>query len=282
MSQIRNNGVLSETLMLLIMLAVVSSASKASTVQHLFMTHPDNPTKRVEYFLQKPEGRGPWPTIVFLPGWQPSPSPGGKVFAEWGVLNKYATRGYLAVSISMPGFGNSSGPSDFCGPFTVDAVIGVLNKLEQEHLASPHKIVIEGVSRGAVVAGLAGARDHSIAGLVLISGVYDLNQYIERPISNEAKLISKGIEQEFGGNSAALRVRSVLDYAQDIKAATLIMNGAKDDRTDPSQARELANAINNDGGRAEVIIYPNFGHHISVKVRNEVVDPFIERVLNGK
>lgn len=198
-----------------------------------------------------------------------------------GLLDKYAKRGDLAVSISLPGFGGSSGPPDFSGPFTVDTVIGVLNRLEKKGLASPHRIVVEGISLGALVAGLAGARDHSIAGLVLISGEYDLKQYVEKPESAEARLIINGIVQETGGSDRALRERSVLDYAQNIKAATLIMNGAKDRRTEPPQARELAKAINADGGHAQAIIYPNYGHHIPVKARNNVVDAFIQRVLHG-
>lgn len=35
----------------------------------------------------------------------------------------------------------------------------------------------------------------------------------------------------------------ILDHAQDIKSAGLIMNGSKDDRTEPWQARDLAEAI---------------------------------------
>jgi TonB family protein len=74
----------------------------------------------------------------------------------------------------------------------------------------------------------------------------------------------------------------VLDYAQDIKAATLIMNGGKDDRTDPSQACQLADMINAGGGSARVIIYPNYGHYLPVVVRNKLVDPFIDSILAGK
>lgn len=265
----------------LVLAATGLYAPKAFAAKRLLMPDPDSPAKRVGYFLQKPAGSGPWPIIVFLHGWQPSPSPGGKGFAQWGVLDKYAKRGYLAVSVSLPGFGGSAGPHDFSGPFTVDAVIGVLNRLEKEGLASPHRIVVEGISLGALVAGLAGARDHSIAGLVLISGVYGLKQYVEKPESAEAKLIINGIDQETGGSDRALMERSVLDYAQDTKAATLITNGAKDRRTEPSQARELARAINADGGHARVIIYPNYGHHIPVSIRNKVVNPFIQRTLHG-
>ena len=38
--------------------------------------------------------------------------------------------------------------------------------------------------------------------------------------------------------------QAILDYAQEIQSAGLIMNGSKHDRTEPWQARDLAEAIN--------------------------------------
>jgi len=64
-----------------------------------------------------------------------------------------------------------------------------------------------------------------------------------------------------------------------VKAETLILNGAKDDRTDPDQARRVAEIINAHGGHARAIVYPEFGHQIPIEVRSKDVDPFIERVL---
>ena len=44
--------------------------------------------------------------------------------------------------------------------------------------------------------------------------------------------------------SSGPREQPILDYAQDIKSAGLIMSGSKDDRTEPWQAPALAQAIN--------------------------------------
>ena len=125
--------------------------------QTLTIPHPDDPSKVVEAFVKKPAGRGPWPTVVLLHGYQTSPSAGGMDFVNWGVLDKLANRGYLAVAVSQPGFGNSTGPADFCGPFTQHAVSGVIAKLRADGQTS--KVVMEGISRGALVAGLIAAHD---------------------------------------------------------------------------------------------------------------------------
>ncbi len=255
------------------------SGHKIARAETLSISHPDTPSKKIEYFLEKPKSNGPWPVIVFLHGHQNWPRTGGKDFVQWGVLDQYADRGYLAVSISQPGYGDSAGPADFCGPFTQHAVAAVIAKLQSEGYVKNNRIMIEGISRGALVAGMVAAHDPTIRGVVLISGLYDLQEYARHAKSPMAVSIVDSMKEETGGADNALRERSLLNYAQDIKAAALILNGARDDRTDPDQARRLAEAINAHGGHARAIIYPEYGHQIPVEVRSKDVDPFIQQVL---
>src|SRR5262249_24918874 len=146
-----------------------------------FIPHPDDSSKRVEYFLKQPAGSGPWPAVIFLHGHHEGARPGGRDFVKWGVLDRFAGRGYLAGGVSQPGYGNSTGPADFCGTFTQHAVSGVIAKLRADGYVSPGRIVIEGISRGALVAGLIAASDASVAGIVLISGLYDLPGFVADP-----------------------------------------------------------------------------------------------------
>src|SRR5262249_5747926 len=142
------------------------------------------------------------------------------------------------------------------------------------------RILIEGISRGALVAGLVAAHDPSIRGVVLISGVYDLPQYARKATSAMSHSIIASMKAETGGAEDALKARSLLYLAESLKANTLILNGAKDDRTDPDQARRLAETINAHGGHAKAIVYAEYGHNIPVEIRNKDVEPFIAQVLN--
>lgn len=245
----------------------------------LIVPHPDDSSRKVEYFIEQPSGAGPWPAVVFVHGHQESSRRGGKDFVKWGVLDRFAKRGYLAVAISQPGYGDSSGPADFCGTFTQRAVLGVIEKLKSEGLLIRNRIVIEGISRGAIVASLVAAHDPSIAGIVLISGLYDLNDFVENAKSAAAALIARSIKDETGGGAAALQARSALNFVRKIKASALIINGARDDRTDATQARRLAGEMSAHGGKARAIIYPAYGHQIPVDIRDKEIDPFIENVL---
>jgi dipeptidyl aminopeptidase/acylaminoacyl peptidase len=256
------------------------SAQVGADSPSLRIRHPVDPRKEVEYFLEHPAGRGPWATIIILHGYQEGERPGGKEIADWGLLKQLSGRGYLAVAISQPGYGRSAGPPDFCGVFTQHAVAGVMAQLRAQGLASRNKLVIEGISRGALTAGLVAAEDSGVSGLVLISGVYDLQAYIADSNPSAAKKnVVESIFAETGGTPDALAARSVLSRARGIKASVLILNGAKDDRTDPNQAQALAELITRAGGKARAIIYPDFGHQIPVDVRSKDVDPFIDKLL---
>jgi dipeptidyl aminopeptidase/acylaminoacyl peptidase len=266
--------------MLLMLTGLIAcSGHKIAGAQALSIPHPDDPAKQVEYFLEKPKGDGPWPTIVLLHGHQEWPRAGGRDFVKWGVLGELAGRGYLAVAISQPGYGGSTGPADFCCPFTQHAAAAVIAKLHADGYIRENRVLIQGVSRGALVAGMIAAHDASIRGMVLISGLYDLPAYANHAKSEMAVSIVDSMKAETGGTAEALKARSLLYYAQDIKAETLILNGGKDDRTDPDQARRLGEIINAHGGHARAIVYPEYGHQIPIEVRNKDVDPFIERVL---
>lgn len=246
----------------------------------LQIPHPDDASRQVEYFVEAPPGKGPWATVVLLHGHQVWLRPGGRDFLDRGVLKELANRGYLAVAVSQPGYGNSAGPADFSGPFTRHAVAGVIAKLRKDGQASPKKLLIEGISRGALTAGLVAADDPAVSGLVLISGVYDLPAYVADPDASRGKRsVIRSLLAESGGTTEDLKSRSVLHVAGRIRASVLILNGAMDDRTDPGQARSLAEKINRGGGHARAIIYPEFGHRIPIEVRGKDVDPFIDDVL---
>jgi dipeptidyl aminopeptidase/acylaminoacyl peptidase len=244
------------------------------------MPHPDDTSKQIEYFVEQPAGRGPWPTIVLLHGHQDGARPGGRDFADWGVLAKWARRGYLAVAVSQPGYGQSSGPPDFSGPSTQRAVSAVIARLRADGAAMPGRLLIQGVSRGALTAGLVAATDPGVTGLVLISGAYDLQAYVaDNAASDEQRRVIAALRAETGGSDDALRARSVLLAADRIKAATLILQGAQDERTSVDDAQRLAAALRAHGVAADAVIYPDHGHRIPVAVRDRDIDPFVERVL---
>jgi dipeptidyl aminopeptidase/acylaminoacyl peptidase len=242
--------------------------------------HPSNTDAIVEFFLQRPSAPGPQPALILLHGNQPSlPSAGGRVFVQWGELERLSAMGFAVAAISHPGFGGSTGPKDFAGPFAQDAVGAVISHLEQTGIAKPEYATIQGISLGAVTGALLAAKDSRIVGLVLISGAYDLpSLFANQGRSGVAEVLAE-FNRQTGGGEQALRERSTLFQAAKIKARTLILNGARDDRTDPAQAEQLKNAMLVSGGHAESIIYPEFGHAIPAQTRQPQIDAFLAQFL---
>jgi dipeptidyl aminopeptidase/acylaminoacyl peptidase len=265
---------------ILLGLAMWQAAAPLKT-EGLTLPHPADGAKAVEYFVRKPAGKGPWPMVVFLHGHQDGVRRGGQDFVTWGVLDKWSAKGYLAVAVSQPGYGRSSGPADFCGALSQRAVAGVIEKLVAAGDGVRGKVVIEGISRGAVVAGLLAQADPTIAGVVLVSGLYDLPEFVAAAETLPARSIAASMRSETGGEERELVARSLLRSSGKMFAKALILNGALDDRTNPEQARRLARQIEERGGAAQVIIYPQYGHQIPVAVRDAEIEPFIESVLRS-
>jgi dipeptidyl aminopeptidase/acylaminoacyl peptidase len=198
------------------------------------------------------------------------------------VLDEFSNRGFVAVAISQPGYGASDDPPDYCGTFTQNAVIAVIEKLENEGIIKPNQIILEGISRGAIVAGLVAAKKRTIIGIILVSGVFDFIKYQEdAKTDGSKKSIINSIKEEIGNSEISLNSRSLINFAENIKANTLILNGENDEKTIPQQAQELTNEINKHGGKASFVIFKNTGHHIPIDERNKIIEPFISKTLEG-
>ena len=103
--------------------------SGGQVIHHEFVSHGDGSAKKIELFWARPSGTGPWPVIVLVHGHQVRARNGGMVYVRLGRLRRMVERGYVAAAVSQPGYGNSDGPPDYCGPFSQDAVLRAIEHL---------------------------------------------------------------------------------------------------------------------------------------------------------
>ena len=79
---------------------------------------------------------------------------------ETGSLERIAVRvGVVAASVSQPGYGGSDGPPDWCGPATQRAIRIVLACLRRRADVDPGRLVLFGVSRGAIASSMVAAEE---------------------------------------------------------------------------------------------------------------------------
>src|SRR3989344_3153968 len=84
--------------------------------------------QKIEFYLQKPDGPGPFPVLLLIHPHQEWPSKiGAKFFVNSGTMKSWAEKGWMTVAFSQPGYGASDGPADFCGPATQQAALEIIN-----------------------------------------------------------------------------------------------------------------------------------------------------------
>lgn len=240
-----------------------------------FLPHSKKSNNKVELFWTKPSGDGPYAAVLFIHGHQEQIRNGGKSYVKVGQLGRMASRGYVAAAISQPGYGNSSGPPDFCGPFTQEAVLVAIDFLRKKTFIKPDKVALFGYSRGAIVASMVATRDQRLGAVVLGAGAYDFFKWYPTPLPG----IDTLIRMEAGTSAEAFKARSSIYHVERIKTPVLLLHGARDERIPVRQAKAFAEKLKANGIVFKMKIFPNAGHSIPINEQYREIYPFLEEFL---
>lgn len=112
-----------------------------------------------------------YPAIIFLHGIQKDKQ-GAKAFVRSGLLNEYSKKNFFSFAVSMSGYGESSGKSDFCGKASQNNFVQAINFARSQPHVDPNKVAVVGISCGASIANVV-ANSGKINALILVSGFYD-------------------------------------------------------------------------------------------------------------
>jgi hypothetical protein len=80
--------------------------------------------------------------VLFIHGHQERLRPGGEAFVRNGRFGLMASRGYAAATVFQLGYGHSDGSPDFCGPYTQEAVLGVIDFLRAMPVVQPQHVAL--------------------------------------------------------------------------------------------------------------------------------------------
>jgi dipeptidyl aminopeptidase/acylaminoacyl peptidase len=244
-------------------------------IRRELLPHSQDSTKKVELFWTHPVGDGPYPAVLFIHGHQEQVRNGGEAFVRAGRLGIIASQGYVAASLSQPGYGHSDGPPDYCGPFTQEAVLVALDFLRKQPVVNPNKVALYGYSRGAIVASMVATRDSKLAAVVLGAGAYDFVSLYPTGIRG----IDANIRQEAGTSAEAFRARSAIYHADKIKVTVLLLHGARDERIPVRQTEAFAEKLKAHGVAVKLKIFPNATHRIPIDEQYQEIYPFLEQFL---
>ena len=239
------------------------------------LAQTQNKDKKVELYWTKPAGEGPHPALLFIHGHQEHIRNGGALYVSSGRLGDMASRGYVAASLSQPGYGNSDGPADYCGPYTQDAAHAAIAFLRAQRFVNADKIALYGYSRGAIVGAMVATQDPRLAAVVLGGGAYDFSSWYPTPLAG----IDANLRREAGTSAEAFTARSALPLAGKIRAPVLLLHGALDERIPAAQARAFAERLAAAGVPVSLKIFPGAQHAIPLADQYREINPFLQALL---
>lgn len=145
------------------------------------------------------------------------------------------------MSISLPGFGGSTGPEDFAGPRSVAAVLEAARYLASRRDVSG--IAVYGYGQGATTALIAAIRGKDIRLVAVEGGVYGLGRAFPDLPPAERERLRFLLGGGPGEKPAAYRMRSPIHEAGRLRAPALIIHSRDEKRYPLVESERLAEAL---------------------------------------
>jgi pimeloyl-ACP methyl ester carboxylesterase len=229
------------------------------------------------------EGKGRIETILVPEHLPRGPSPGILLVHPEGsharrmlpIAWNLADAGYTVMLVSLPGYGQSSGPADFAGPASVRALTRALDALRRDGQVDSTRLAVWGISRGASAAALLAAQRRDLAAAVLQSGVFDPARAYRATHSDSLR---RALDHE-GKTEGGWSRRSAFRVADRLTMPVLFIHGDQDSVAIANQSVDLAGKLRAAGRDARLELVPGVGHAVPSAVSYPLVLTFLKPIL---
>lgn len=252
--------------------------------QHQLLTANNQTT---EIYWKEPDllADKKYPAIIFLHGIQKDKQ-GAKAFVRSGLLSEYSKKNFFSVAISMSGYGESSGKSDFCGKASQNNLVQAINFARSQPHVDQNKVAVVGVSCGASIANVV-ANSGKINALILVSGFYDFKDMYAQWSSNTRTLPSNVMEEINESITAAKNIETASEVRSSLPISsqyppTLILVSTKDPIVDPKQSTQLHQLLDNKGIPNTLELIQDAKHPVPANLWKSKIDNFFETALSLK
>ena len=227
---------------------------------------------KVEAFLVRPKGPGPFPLIVLVHGHSASGAGAAPMVPIAEALARDLC--YAGLAVSLPGYGGTTVERGD----ERETIARLLGDGIAEAARLPWidgRVVLYGLSRGAVFAAASITRLPNLRAVVLHSGAYDIPRlYRETPVLWVRQVLNPTGETD-------PKLFNILPEISAWKAPVLILHGAKDPLLPVNQAELLDRGLAAAGVPHRTVIFPEAGHRLPLDgVRSEVFS-FLEKEVGS-
>ncbi len=231
----------------------------------------------IEAYAVWPAEKGRHPALLLIHG------AGGRAQRFRSPIFTLARGGVVAMAISLPGSGESTGPDDFNGPRAVAAIVRAAAFLAQDSRVRPEAIAVYGIGAGAAAALLAAAESPHIRLAAVQDGGYDLEEIFGNLSENKRlrmRLRLGGTPKE---KPEAYRIRSPIRRLAGLRGPVLILHAEKPRAYPLFQADALADALRAKGHPHRLIVIPGGSEELNLRlpsIKRRVL-PFLREHLES-
>ena len=210
------------------------------------------------------------PAVVYVHG-----GPSAQTVNSFNRLVQYVVnQGYIVIAPNYrgsTGYGKEFEKANLfdMGGGDLQDVLAAAEWIKQTGYVDPKKLILMGGSYGGYLTmmGVTKAPELWAAGVPIVPFVNWFTEIQnEDPLLQQIDLATMGDPEK---NKALYQDRSPINFIDRVKAPLLLLAGAHDPRCPKSEAQQVADAIKNRAGVAELKIYENEGHGFS-KLENQI------------
>ncbi len=228
------------------------------------LPHPYDPGQKIEVVAEAPQGKQTFPLLVFLHGVS---MPKGAADFSKEVFQFWLAKGIGVAAISLPGFGSSDGPRDFCGAFTMAALNKAIDFISEE--LYPTRIGLVGFGIGGMASSLLANQRSDLCCVVSANGGYDLSRLLKKEDPFRAILEKHKYIIEF--SKEEVEIRSPLEVANAINSPLFLIHRKLNSLVPQEEVTRFSNAVNQAGGDCTLCFLE--GGDLDTKISHqEVVD----------
>lgn len=213
--------------------------------------------------LARPTGGGPFPAVMVNHG-----SDGLR--EEWRIwTRKLAEKGYAALALTFRGFPGSEGTETY-GKKEMEDILLALGYLKGLPFVDKERLGMFGFSKGGFNALLASTRTRDLKAVAVWGAWADMVASYRWSLTqwnHPSRFIREAAarhERIIGGKPEAVpeewRIRSAINYVDNVTAAILILHGEKDSLAPVKLLYPFAEALQRQGKNVEMKVYPGEDH----------------------